>query len=57
MRIISIVLSIIALIGSAFSYVRTSKALKKIEDVDNAVFHWMKEDFNSKVTKEDKSDD
>lgn len=54
MRIISIILSIIALIGSAYSYARTSKAIKKIEDLDNAIFHWMKEDFNSKVNQEDK---
>ena len=54
MRIISIILSIIALLGSAYSYVRTSKAIKKIEDLDDAVFHWMKEDFNSKVDREDK---
>lgn len=53
MRIISIILSVIALIGSAYSYARTSEAIKKIEDIDNAVFHWMKEDFNSKVAKED----
>ena len=54
MRIISIILSIIALIGSAYSYDRTSKAIKKIEDLDDAIFHWMKEDFNSKVDQEDK---
>ena len=53
MRIISVVLSIIALIGSIFSYARTTKIIKKIEDIDNAVFQWMKEDFNSKVAKED----
>lgn len=52
MRIISIILSVIALIGSAYSYARTSKAIKKIEDIDNAVFHWMKEDFNSRVDRE-----
>ena len=34
MRIISIILSIIALIGSAYSYGRTSKALKKLKDYD-----------------------
>ena len=54
MRIISMILSVIALIGSAYSYVRTSKAIKKIEDLDNAIFHWMKEDFNSKVGMEAK---
>jgi lipopolysaccharide export system protein LptC len=54
MRIISIILSVIALIGSAYSYVRTSKAIKKIEDLDNAIFHWMKEDFNSKVDRENR---
>lgn len=54
MRIISMILSVIALIGSAYSYVRTSKAIKKIEDLDDAIFHWMKEDFNSKVDMEDK---
>lgn len=53
MRIISIVLSIIALIVSAYSYIVTSKAIKKIEDIDNAVFQWMKEDFNSKVNREE----
>ena len=54
MRIISMILSVIALIGSAYSYIRTSKAIKKIEDLDNAIFHWMKEDFNSKVDRENK---
>lgn len=53
MGIISIILSIIALIGSAYAYDRTSKTIKKIEEVDNAVFQWMKEDFNSKVDSED----
>lgn len=54
MRIISIILSIIALIGSMFAYDRTSKAIAKFEDLDNAIFQFMKEDFNSKVDKEDK---
>ena len=53
MRIISIILSVIALIGSAYSYVRTNKAIAKIEDIDNAIFQWMKEDFNSRVDRED----
>ena len=53
MRIISIVLSIIALIGSVFSYVKTNKTIAKLEDLDNAIFQWMKEDFNSKVDKEE----
>lgn len=54
MTILSIILSIIALIGSAYSYVKTSKAIKKIDDLDNAIFQWMKEDFNSKVDRENK---
>lgn len=54
MKIISLILSAIAFIGSLYAYVRTSKAIKKIEDIDNAVFHWMKEDFNSRVNREDK---
>ena len=54
MRIVSIILSIIALLGSAYAYDRTSKTIKKIEDLDNAIFHWMKEDFNSKVDQGDK---
>ena len=52
MRIISIVLSIIALIGSTYSYIRTSKVIAKLEDMDNAIFQWMKEDFNSSVDRE-----
>lgn len=53
MRIFSIILSIIALIGSIFSYNRTTKTIAKLEDLDNAIFHWMKEDFNSKVDQGD----
>ena len=49
MRIISIVLSIIAFIGSLYSYKRTCVAIRKIEDIDNAIFQWMKEDFNRNV--------
>ena len=52
MRIISIILSIIALIGSAYAYNRTSKVIKKLDEMDDAVYQWMKEDFNSKVKKE-----
>lgn len=54
MRIISIILSIIALIGSIFSYNRTTKTIAKLEDLDNTIFQWMKEDFNSKVDRGDK---
>ena len=53
MRIISIILSLIALIGSAYAYDRTSKTIKKLDDLDNAIFQWMKEDFNSKVNQEE----
>ena len=53
MRIFSIILSIIALIGSIFSYNRTNKTIAKLEDLDNAIFQWMKEDFNSKVKTEE----
>ena len=53
MKIISLILSIIAFIGSLYSYNRTCVAIRKIEDVDNALFQWMKEDFNSKVDRED----
>lgn len=53
MRIFSIILSIIALAGSIFSYNRTTKTIAKLEDLDNAIFQWMKEDFNSKVNRED----
>lgn len=53
MRIFSIILSIIALIGSIFSYNRTTKTIAKLEDLDNAIFQWMKEDFNSKVKREE----
>ena len=53
MRIISIILSIIAFVGSLFSYVKTTKAIAKLDDLDNAIFQWMKEDFNSKVEQGD----
>ena len=53
MRIISLILSIIAFVGSLYSYKRTCVAIRKIEDVDNAIFQWMKEDFNSKVEAKD----
>ena len=53
MRIISIILSVIAFIGSLYSYKRTNKAIAKLDDLDNAVFQWMKEDFNSKVNREE----
>ena len=49
MRIISIVLSVIALVGSIFAYRKTCKTIEKLEEMDNAIFQWMKEDFNSKV--------
>ena len=53
MRIFSIILSIIALVGSIYSYVKTNKTIAKLDDLDNAIFQWMKEDFNSKVDKEE----
>ena len=53
LNIFSIVLSVIALIGSIYSYRRTSKAIAKLDDLDNAIFQWMKEDFNSKVKTEE----
>ena len=53
MRIFSIILSIIALIGSIFSYNRTTKTIAKLDDLDNAMFQWMKEDFNSKARQGD----
>ena len=52
MRIISLILSIIAFIGSLYSYKRTNKAIAKIDDLDNAMYQWMKEELNSKVKKE-----
>lgn len=52
MRIFSIILSIIALIGSIFSYNRTTKTIAKLDDLDNAMYQWMKEELNSKVKKE-----
>lgn len=53
MRIFSIILSIIALVGSIYSYVKTNKAIAKLDDLDNAIFQWMKDDFNSKVNQEE----
>lgn len=53
MRILSLILSLIAFIGSLYSYKRTNKAIAKLDDLDNAVFQWMKEDFNSKVKREE----
>lgn len=53
MRIFSIILSVIALAGSIFSYVKTNKTIAKLDDLDNAIFQWMKEDFNSKVNQEE----
>lgn len=53
MRLISIILSVIAFIGSLYSYKRTNKAIEKLDDLDNAVFQWMKEDFNSRVNREE----
>lgn len=53
MRIISIILSVIAFIGSLYSYKRTNKAIAKLDDLDNAIFQWMKEDLNSKVNREE----
>ena len=52
MRILSLILSIIAFIGSLYSYKRTNKAIAKIDDLDNAMYQWMKEELNSKVKKE-----
>lgn len=54
LNIFSIVLSVIALIGSIFSYNRTTKTIAKLDDLDNAIFQWMKEELNSKVDKEGK---
>lgn len=53
MRIVSMILSIIAFIGSVYSYKKTNKAIAKLDDLDNAIYQWMKEDFNSKVKKEE----
>ena len=53
MRIISIILSIIAFIGSLYSYNKTNKAIAILDDLDNAIFQFMKEDFNSKVKREE----
>ena len=53
LNIFSIVLSVIALIGSIFSYNRTTKTIAKLDDLDNAIFQGMKEDFNSKVKREE----
>ena len=53
MRIISMILSIIAFIGSLYSYKKTNKAIAKLDDLDNAIYQWMKEDFNSKVNREE----
>ena len=53
MRIFSMILSLIAFIGSLYSYVKTSKTIAKIDELDNAIFQWMKEDFNSKVRQGD----
>ena len=57
MRILSIILSIIALVGSIYSYRKTSKVEReleyRIEELDNSVFQWMKEDFNAKVEASD----
>ena len=53
MRILSIILSVIALAGSIFSYVKTNKTIAKLDELDNAIFQWMKEDFNSKVKREE----
>ena len=52
MRIFSMILSIIAFIGSLYSYKRTNKAIAKLDDLDNAMYQWMKEELNSKVKKE-----
>lgn len=54
MTILSIILSIIALAGSVYSYIRTDKTIQKIDLLDDAIFRWMKEDFNSKVDQENK---
>ena len=53
MKIVSIILSIIALVGSAISYRKTCATIRKLEELDNAIFQWMKEDFNSKVEASD----
>lgn len=53
MRIVSMILSIIAFIGSVYSYKKTNKAIAKLDDLDNAIYQWMKEDFNSKVNREE----
>lgn len=50
MKIISIILSVIALIGSIYSYFRTCKIIEKLDDLDNAVFQWMKNDLNERST-------
>ena len=52
MRILSLILSIIAFIGSLYSYVKTKKTIAKLDDLDNAMYQWMKEELNSKVKKE-----
>ena len=46
LNIFSIILSIIALIGSAYSYKKTCAAIRKIDDLDDAVFQYMKDEHN-----------
>lgn len=49
LNIFSIILSIIALIGSIYSYRRTSKTIAMIESLDDVMYQWMKDDLNSRV--------
>lgn len=51
LNIFSIILSIIALIGSAYSYKKTCAAIRKIDDLDDAVFQYMKDEHNEMIAK------
>lgn len=53
MRILSLILSLIAFIGSLYSYVKANKTIAKLDDLDNAMYQWMKEELNSKVKREE----
>lgn len=52
MRIFSVVLSIIAFICALYNFVKANKLIKKLDEMDNAIFQFMMDDHNEKVRTE-----
>ena len=51
MRIFAIIISLIAFLMSLDNYIHSSRTLKKLQELDNVMFQYMKDEHNEKVRK------